>query len=480
MKRRALPRRDQTRLFGFLGVVAIVATGVIGFVSYNALSGLPFQPTYHVSVELPDADRLIATDDVRIGGVRVGQVADVIAEPSRSGARPYALIQLGLDPSIGRLPVDSTVRVRAASVLGATYVDLTLGRSRNTVPAGGTIALAHASSTVAVTDLFQIFNGNAARNFQDAAGNLAAGLAGRGTAVNATIASVAALLPALTNVASALASPSTRLARFLSVFASTADALAPVSPQFAGLVSGGAVTFGALASERSSLAATIEAAPPAESAATIAFQDVQPGLGGLAQLMAQLQPAGRLLPSALATANTTLSVGVAPLLQLPTLTGRLQTALSVLESVSRLQSTGAALRKLADLMAAVERTLAVLTPAQVHCNLIPIFSQALASYFGMLGTGEGPSMQALGIATFGAQGEGQQSNKPAPNLHVDNLPIENATECQSNNEPYNPKTQDLTNPVGLQPDHARQTFPPPGVLQRARSVGLLAPSSPAR
>jgi virulence factor Mce-like protein len=434
---------------------------------------------YHVNIAVSNADELIATDDVRIGGVRVGQVAAVTPEPSRKNHPTYAVIQLALDPSVGHLPVDSSAQIRAASALGATYVALTLGHSRETIPAGGTLPLARSSTTVAVTDLFQIFNANAARNFQNATAQLGGGLAGRGQAVNSTIGSVSALLPALTGVASALASPNARLPRFLNAYETAADALSPVSAGLAGLVSGGAVTFGALASQRSSLAGTIDAAPSTESAATIAFDSVRPGLDGLAQLMTALEPAAQSLPGALTTINSTLSAGMQPLRQLPTLTGPLRTALSTLETVSRVPSTSGALRELGTLMAALQQTLTALVPAQVHCNILGVFTQNFASTAGVLGTGKGPSMGDFGLAGDGLDTQ-VQSAKPAPDLHVDNLPTENGSECQSGNEPFRPGTQDLTPPVGPQPDHTRPTYPPPGVLALARSVGLLAPSSANR
>ncbi len=478
MRQRLHRRRDRTPLFAVLGVAAILVVGVVGFVSYNALSGLPFQPMYRVNIEVSNADELIATDNVEIAGARVGQVVGVTAARSPNN-HPYAVIQLAIDPSVGYLPVDSSAQIRAASALGATYVALTLGRSRETIPAGGTLPLARTSATVAVTDLFQIFNRSAARNFQNATAQLAGGLAGRGQELNSTIGSVSALLPALTGVASALASPNARLTRFLGAYATAANALAPVSTQLAGLVADGAVTFRALAGARSSLAATIDAAPSTESAATVAFDSVRPGLDGLAHLATALEPGAQSLPGALTTINSTLSAGVQPLRQLPTLTRPLRTALSELETVSRVPSTSGALRKLGDLMAAGEQTLTALVPAQVHCNTLGLFTQNFASILGVFGTGEGP---ALGV--FGLKGDGLdtevQSAKPAPDVHVDNLPTENASECQAGNEPFNPNTQDLTPPAGPQPDHTRATYPPPGVLALARSVGLLAPSDPSR
>src|SRR5439155_445126 len=83
------------------GVAAIV------YVSYTANSGLPFAGAYRLTVEVPNADRLIKNDEVRIGGVRVGQVQGVTAQTAPAGRRPFARIEVSLSPSAGPLPVDT-------------------------------------------------------------------------------------------------------------------------------------------------------------------------------------------------------------------------------------------------------------------------------------------------------------------------------------------------------------------------------------
>jgi virulence factor Mce-like protein len=473
MTRRAHRPWDRTRLFGILGLVAICVLATIGYVSYTALSGLPFQRRYHVSVEVPNANRLIATNDVRVGGIRVGQVSRVVAQPASRRGRPFARVDLAVEPSVGRLPVDTTVKVRPASVLGATYVELTLGRSRNTVPERGTLPLTRAARTVELPDLFGIFDRSTKRNFRRTVVGLSSGLAGRGRALNSTIGSFSGLMPPLTRVARVLAAPQTRLSDFLRAYASSADAFAPVSSDFARLVTGSARTFDALARERESLAQTMESLPPAEQAATEAVERVRPGLDGLAKLMSELEPAGRLLPGALARINRTLTAGVRPLRALPPFSGRLQTALSTLLVVSRLPETSAALRKLTDLMAAIDGVLQSLTPAQVSCNIIPLFFQGYASYSGVLGSGQGPSLSNLGIATTGASGEGTQSKEPAPDLNVNYIPHENAQECEAGNERAVKDQRTIGNPPGLQPARTRDTSPPPGVRERAQRAGLI-------
>lgn len=469
----ATPRRDPSRWFGALGVLAIVIVAAIGWIAYRANSGLPGQGRYDVNVLVPDADRLINAADVRVGGVLVGEVLNVSAVPGPTGGPPRARVELGLDGTV-RLPVDSTVQIRPASVLGLTYVDLHLGRSRRMVAAGGTLRLAQAKPASDLTDLFHVFNARSARAFQSAISGAAYGLAGRGAALNQTIAASAALMPALDDVAGVLAAPSTRLSPFLGAYESVVNALGPVSGQLTGLVAGGARTLGAIAGARHGLAAAIDAAPGAETAVTTAFVRVRPALDGLSELATRLRPAGALLPATLDQVNSTLSAGVPALRQLPGFSQPLRTALTTLEALARDPNTTNSLRKLHDLIIPTNTLLATAVPAQVDCNVLANWGQGWYAVFGQNGDGQGPALPNLTLTGAGAIGEPLQNPKPSPNLGLNPLPNENASECEAGNEPWSGKQQ-LNNPPGLQSRSTRTTTPPPGVPALARSAGLLTP-----
>jgi virulence factor Mce-like protein len=472
-------RRDPARRRVALGVAAILVVAAIGYVAYTANSGLPLQSTYGVFVDVPNADRLINTADVRIGGVRVGEVLGVSAARRSNAQTPYARISVALDPAVGRLPVDTSAQVRPASVLGLTYLDLVLGRSRQTVAPGGTLQLAQAQPSSDLTDLFNVFNQSSARRFQDTLGSLAGGLAGRGGSINATIHAVDRLLPSLTSVATVLAAPQTRLSDFLHAYENTFSALGPVSGQLTGLISGAATTFDSLAGVRTPLSATISALPPAESASTRAFVAVRPALDGLAQLVVDLRPAGRVLPAALSQINSTLAAGVPPLREIPSFSDHLTSALANLNTLSLDTSTNGSLRKLTDLGSAARGALSVLVPAQVNCNVISLFTSGFAGVFGTLGTGNGPSLGALFLEDTGAVGEALQNARPSPNVGINPIPIENQQSCQAGNEPWTGKQQ-LGNPSGLQSTTTRPTVPPPGVAALAQKAGLLTPPAGLR
>ena len=68
-----------------VGALTVLVTVVAVFVSYNANSGLPFVPSYEITVRLPDGNGLQNGRDVRMGGARVGVVSGVRAIASAIG-----------------------------------------------------------------------------------------------------------------------------------------------------------------------------------------------------------------------------------------------------------------------------------------------------------------------------------------------------------------------------------------------------------
>jgi virulence factor Mce-like protein len=470
--RRSSTKRPAPRHLGVVGLVGILVLLAAVVVSYRANSGLPLQSSYQIYVDVPNADRLTHYADVRIGGIRVGQVQSLSAVPGAGSAKPFSRLELSLSPSIGRLPVDSRVQIRSASVLGATYVDLTPGRSSRKLAPGGTVPISQVVSTVQLTDLLDVFDHATANSIGNVLGGLGDGLAGRGGDLNATIASLAGLAQPLTRVLGALASPRAKLAGFLQGYEATVGALAPVSGQLGALVAGASTTLGALSAARAALGQTIEALPPAEAATTTALVDLQPALRGLARLAHDLRPGAALLPSTLPAVNATLEAGVAPFRALPPLAGELRPALRALDSVSRDPAGAGAVRKLTDAVRAVKVLLDQLTPAQVQCNILGIWGRNFSS--GLAGRGiAGAPLFQVAFGTQGARNETFQNASPSPNMHVNADPIENYQQCQAGNEPYDPNTQVLSNPPGVLSNQTATTYPPPGVTALAAKAGLL-------
>ena len=82
MRRRGPGLTASPTMVGALTVMVVI---LAVFLAYNANNGLPFVPTYRISVQVPDANTLVPGNEVRVGGVRVGAVESI--EPGADRGR---------------------------------------------------------------------------------------------------------------------------------------------------------------------------------------------------------------------------------------------------------------------------------------------------------------------------------------------------------------------------------------------------------
>ena len=121
-----------------IGAVTVLVTVIAVFLAYNANAGLPFVPTYDVSVQVPNAAGLVAGNDVRVGGKRVGTIDRIVGAGPRGHATRSS--SLKLDKTIEPLHDDSRVTVRPRSPLGLKYLELAPGTRGRKIAQGGTPA----------------------------------------------------------------------------------------------------------------------------------------------------------------------------------------------------------------------------------------------------------------------------------------------------------------------------------------------------
>src|SRR3977135_3824586 len=103
-------RRRSTSLAGsplLIGAVTTLIVVVAVFLSYNANNGLPFVPTYNISVALPEASGLQPSNQVRIAGTRVGVVSSLTPSQDPRTGRVTAIAHLKLEKSVEKLPGDT-------------------------------------------------------------------------------------------------------------------------------------------------------------------------------------------------------------------------------------------------------------------------------------------------------------------------------------------------------------------------------------
>ena len=431
-----------------IGAITVLMLVVAVFLAYNANRGLPFVSTYELRAELPNASQLVATNDVRLGGFRVGVVSE-IKPRRRPDGTTFAEITMKLQPKdVEPLPLDSRIIVRSRSPLGFKYVDIIPGSSRKRYPAGATMPLAAARPRPVEID--EVLNTFDARTRQAVRNNLVGfgdGLAGRGADLNEAVAGLPRLLGELEPVMHDLAEPRTRLVRLVPALERAARIVAPAAETQGELVENLDVTFSALSGvARPFLQDAITQTPPTLEVATAELPEQRPFLADATLLAHELRPSGERLRSLLPELNDAVSRGIPQLERSPALNARLADLLDAVESFSTTPAVPAGIERLDGTVTALQPTLSFLTPAQTTCNYMTLW---LRNTSGLLSEGDanGTWQRFIIIPTpVGPNAESGPSSAPANgpavanHLHSNAYPNTAAPgqthECEAGNEPY--------------------------------------------
>ena len=362
-----------------VGAVTVLVAIVAVFLAYNANQGLPFVPTYDIKAEIPSGAKLVAGNEVRAGGFRIGLVEEVSPKTVviRGRRRSVAVINMKLDKEVEPLSADTAIRVRPRSALGLKYVEVTPGRSEDKLTAGDTIKLANASEPLDLEDVLSTFNAPTRRSVRAATVGFGDAFAGRGQSLNIAIEALNPLLTRLVPVMQNLADPSTDLDRFFAELGESAAQVAPVAEVQARLFSEMADTFAALAEDPAALRETIEKSPPTLTASIDSFRTTRPFLSDFADLAGRLRPAAQELPRALPPLNRALAVGTPVLPRTVDLSDRLQTSFAALGDLMDRPSTLLALRDLREGLAVARPAIEFIAPYQTVCNHFIYFIHSL-------------------------------------------------------------------------------------------------------
>ena len=451
-----------------VGTMFLAVLGGVVWISYNASRGIPFLAAYRIAVDVPDAQELVTSDQVRIGGARVGLVTKVEAMPGKGRRRPYAQLDLALDPSVAPLPADSHARVQAGSILGGKYLALYPGHAKRGIAEGGILPLRQARRVTDISQALRVFDQRTTSGLRGSIGGLGLGLASRGADVNDTIGATRRLIAPAERVLRVLAAPPTNLAGFLRGAAATTEALAATSPELGGLVEHGAATIRALNAAGPALGRAIAAAPATEAQARRALPVLSRLLADANATTITMSGAARLLPATSRKLATALRAGTSALHHRTH--GTLDPLIGAFGALGSDPATSGTIRILAHTVSSAKPTLRVLYPEQVDCNTFGLFFRNVPSAFseGDLG---GTWLRFLPIL---GSDQNLQSPRPSPDLHLNFYPHENASECEVGNETYAPG-QLIGNPPGLQGTTAPSTSAPADALRRAQAAGLMSP-----
>jgi virulence factor Mce-like protein len=350
-----------------VGAVTTLVVLVAVFLAYNANNGLPFVPTRELKVDIASGSDLVPGNEVSEGGFQVGLVQSLKAITLPSG-QVGAQLTLQLSEAHGRVPVDSTAEIRPRSVLGLKFVDLRVGGSRRVFADGATMPIAQTSVPVQFEDVFQMFNGPTRSAIDRNLVGFGDVLAGRGSALNDTIASLPRLLGYLRPVAGYLSAPSTQLTRLFSGLERFMGAVAPVAAVNARLFTDMATTFAGFARRPGDLEATIARSPSTESVSTESLRVQRPFLVDFNTLGSNLVPATAALRDALPTINPAIETGTRVLVRTPPLDARLQGVMDALRSLAVAPGTNVAINGLTDTVQILNPMVRYLGPFQTVCD----------------------------------------------------------------------------------------------------------------
>jgi virulence factor Mce-like protein len=452
-----------------VGAITTLIVILAVFLAYNANNGLPFVPSYKLSVRVPDANTLVPGNDVRIGGVRVGLVESVEPVQTDEG-NVYAKVDLKLDRDVNPLPKDSTVVVRARSALGLKYLEIGKGTSKQGYPEGSILPLsADHPKPVEIDQLLNTFDSATRKGIQGNLVGFGNALAGRGPDLNAAIGQLRPLVERLEPVARNLASSKTGLARFIRALTDTAAEVAPVAETQAQMFVALDTTFGAFAEvARPFIQETISETPPTLDAVIRTGPPLRRFFGHSATLFAELRPGIASLSENSPTIASAFETGTDVLPGAPEMNRQLAKTLVTLGDFATSSGVKAGINRSNRLFNLLTPALRFVAPAQTVCNYATLLARNANSVLSV-GDGIGTTQRFL-VMSAGLSGTEQA---PAPNsetspssvpasgpsltnnnwLHANPYPNtaspgQHPRECEAGNETYEPDRVVIGNDPG--------------------------------
>jgi virulence factor Mce-like protein len=448
-----------------VGAVTVLVVVVAVFLSYQANNGLPFVPTYKLSAELPNADTIVPGNDVRIGGIRVGQIKTVEPEtvndapcpndPTRQCTSQVAKVNMELNQDLNPLPENSTIVVRSKSALGLKYLEINRGNSSQGFKPGATIPITAARpEPVEIDQVFNMFDDPTRTAIQSNLLEFGNALAGRGVNLNEAIGQLKPLVQVLTPVMRNLADPNTGLGNFVSSLSNTAAEVAPVAEIQGQLFVDLDTTFGAFARvARPFIQETISKSPAAEDTAIATLPTIRPFLANTGKLFGELRPGFHAIAPVQKDLGNSIVEGVKALALAPAFNAQLDPTAQAVLNLSNNAGARTGINDLTTFNNTLGPPLSFITPAQSVCNYGTLLFRNVAS-FQSFQVGSGTAQRFIVLQPpFGQNSEIGPSSAPANDgsqsaanfLHYNPYPNTASPgqprECEAGNEGYVPGVQ---------------------------------------
>lgn len=275
-------------------VFALSCFGLLLFLWLSFGGPVPLKPKgYRVTIDFPEATTLAQEADVRVAGVPVGKVRKV--EVGDGTNRTVATVEL--ERRYAPLRTDARAVLRQKTLLGETYVELTPGTSKKTIPEDGRLPNGQVKPTVELDEIFDSLDPATRAAFKGWQTELAKGIKGRGRDFNDALGTLPGFASDGADVLAVLDTQEGAVQRLVKNTGVVFGALTANEAQLRNLITGSKRTFDATASQDDALAETIRIFPTflQESKLTLArvqkfSKDTNPLITDLRPVARDLQP----------------------------------------------------------------------------------------------------------------------------------------------------------------------------------------------
>lgn len=201
---------------------------------------------YEVKVPLTQVGQLAEQSQVDISGVEVGRVKSIdLGEGEEDGT---AIVTLDIEPEYAPIPTDSRAILRAKSLLGEAYIELTPGDKRDgLLDDGDQLPAAQVARSVQLDELFRTFDEKTRQAFMQGAIDNSIAIGGRGAALNQTLGILPGTLTSLDDVLQILDEQDQDVSKLIKNTGVVFDALSKRQGQLSGMIRNTNTVFTTLA-----------------------------------------------------------------------------------------------------------------------------------------------------------------------------------------------------------------------------------------
>jgi virulence factor Mce-like protein len=207
---------------------------------------------YKLKMPMTQIGQLAEQSQIKISGVEIGRVSGV--ELGTGDQDAEAIVTLEIDPEYAPVPKDTRAILRAKSLLGEAYIELTPGDKRDgMLPDGAELPPAQVAKSVQLDEIFRTFDAKTREAFKQGAIDNSIAISGRGATVNQTLGVLPDTLTQLDDVLNILNQQEEDVSRLVRNTGVVFNALSERQGQLSGLITNTNTVFRTTASRTQEL-----------------------------------------------------------------------------------------------------------------------------------------------------------------------------------------------------------------------------------